>query len=221
MQHYDVLIATPGTKLEADYVDSLVKTLEECGKKNISYRWLNGKSSLVHHARELTATGGDGFTLNPNHKGPLGDSITYNKIFWIDSDIQWKPEDFFKLYYSDLEVVSGAYLLANGKTTAVHLINSQLPLSKKDAMKMKDVCQAQTIGFGFVAVKSGVFEKIERPWFSHLSQEITNDLGIKIYDSVGEDISWCIKASNCGVPIYFDPSVLVNHIKTVQITWDN
>jgi hypothetical protein len=52
-----------------------------------------------------------------------------------------------------------------------------------------------------------------------LSQEITNDLGIKIYDSVGEDISWCIKASSCGVPIYFDPSVLVNHIKTVQITW--
>ena len=91
MNHFDVLIATPGHSLEAQYVKSLVDTLAECNIRGVSYRWLNSYSSLVHNARETTITGGDGFTLNPLDKGPLGDSVKYNKIFWIDSDISWTP----------------------------------------------------------------------------------------------------------------------------------
>lgn len=218
MQHYDVLIATPGVKLEAAYVDSLVKTLAECDKKGITYKWLNGQSSLVHHAREITMSGD--MVLDPDDKGPMHGKVTYNKIIWIDSDISWTPKDFFKLYNSEYEIISGAYLLADGTTTTVHTAEFLQGIPKNVIKKMKDPIQVQSIGFGFVGIKSGVFERMERPWFSHLSQYIINSRGEKLPDSLGEDISWCVRAYNAKIPIYFDPSVLVNHTKTMQITWN-
>ena len=219
MNHYDVLIATPGAKLESRYVRSLVETLAECDKRDISYKWLNAYSSLVHHARELTASGGEGLNLNPDDRGPLGDSVTYNKIFWIDSDISWTPEQFFKLYDAEHEVISGAYLLADGVTTTVHTQEYLQGIPKNVIKNMKETTQVQSIGFGFVAIKSGVFERMERPWFAHMLQPIMNSRGESLPDALGEDISWCVRAYKAGIPIHFDPSVLVNHTKTVEIDW--
>ena len=76
MDHYDVLIATPGAMLEAQYVKSLVLTLAECDKRGITYKWLNAYSSLVHHARELTASGRDSTELNPDDISPMGGTAT-------------------------------------------------------------------------------------------------------------------------------------------------
>ena len=219
MKHYDVLIATPGNKLEAQYVNSLVLTLAKLDSRQISYKWLNGYSSLVHHARELTASGGEGLNLNPDHKGPVGDSVTYNKIFWIDSDIEWTPKDFLKLYDSNYDIVSGAYLLADGYTTTVHAWGKNGGIDKKEILKMKEPLKIQSSGFGFITMKSGVFESIQRPWFSHEQQAFKKSDGTMIVDSIGEDISWCKKAYEAGLEIYFDPSVLVNHMKTQKITW--
>ena len=139
MDHYDVLIATPGHSLEAQYVKSLSETLAECNSRGVSYKWLNSYSSLVHNARETTITGGDGFTLNPLDKGPLGDSVTYNKIFWIDSDISWTPEDFFKIYDSEYDVTTGAYLLADGFTTSVHALGKPGGLAKEERCKQVQI----------------------------------------------------------------------------------
>lgn len=219
MRHYDVLIATPGAMLESHYVKSLVETLDECSKRGITFKWLNASGSLVHHARELTASGGEGLELNPDHNGPMGDSVTYNKIFWIDSDISWTPDQFFKLYESDYEVCTGAYLLADGITTSVHAWGTPGGIPRGEILKMTEPLKVQSIGFGFVAIKSGVFERLERPWFKHYSQGIQRSDGSIIEDSIGEDISWCINAYKAGVDIYFDPSVLVTHIKKAPITW--
>ena len=220
MPHYDILIATPGNMLEAQYVKSLVLTLAECDKRGISYKWLNNYSSLVHHARELTASGVEDLNLDPTQISPGGKDITYNKIFWIDSDISWTPEQFFKLYDSEKDVVCGTYLLADGITTTVHEWQKPFAISPLDIVKMKNLVKVQSLGFGFVAIKSGVFERIKRPWFSLEYVKVGEDeLGREIVDSVGEDISWCVKAYKSGVDLYFDPSVLVTHIKKQPITW--
>jgi hypothetical protein len=219
MTHYDVLIATPGAKFEAQYVDSLVKTLNACSEQGITYRWLNGYSSLVHHARELTASGLGGTNLDPDQKSPGGDLDTYNKIIWIDSDIQWAPEQFFKLYNSKLDIVSGAYLISNGVTSTIHTPKYPGGMPKNTVLTTKDTIKVDAVGFGFIAVASGVFEKMNRPWFTHYQQQMLNSRNEVLIDSVGEDISWCMNARNAGFDIYFDPSVLVNHVKTTPITW--
>jgi hypothetical protein len=216
-QHYDILIATPGRSLEAGYVKSLMDTIQELVSRGISYKWLNSYSSLVHNARETTITGDD--NLNPNDSGPLHDSVTYGKVFWIDSDITWKPEDFIKLYESEHDIIAGAYLLYNGETSTVHTKQYPSGIPKDVLSRMKAVSEAEAIGFGFVAVKSGVFEKIERPWFGLLPQAIQNSKGQQLILSLGEDISWCIKAKHSGFNIYFDPSVKVGHIKSKELSW--
>ena len=87
-------------------------------------------------------------------------------------------------------------------------------------MAMKEICHVQSIGFGFVAMRTGVFERMERPWFAHESQKVEREDGTFIVDSLGEDISWCVKAYKAGIPVFLDPSVLVTHMKQVAITWD-
>lgn len=222
MKHYDILIATPGSGMEAQYVKSLVLTLEECNKRGITYKWLNNYSSLVHHARELTASGAEGLSLDPTQITAGGKDITYKKIFWIDSDISWTPEQFFKIYDSDKDVMSGAYLLADGFTTTVHAWGSPGGMPANEIIDMKEPIRVQSIGFGFVAMKSGVFEKIERPWFNLEYVKVgENKDGKDIIDSVGEDISWCVKAYRAGIELYFDPEVLVTHMKKQPITWDH
>jgi hypothetical protein len=222
MEHYDVLIATPGAMLEAQYVKSLVATLAECDKRGITYKWLNHYSSLVHHARELTASGIEGLNLDPAQTSPGGKDITYNKIFWIDSDISWTPEQFFKIYDSEYDVATGCYLLADGFTTTVHAWGAPGGMPATDIIKLKDPIRVQSLGFGFVAMKSGVFEKIQRPWFSHEYVKVGEDSnGKDILDAVGEDISWCVKAYRAGIELYFLPDVLVTHMKKQAISWDH
>ena len=222
MKHYDILIATPGAMMEAQYVKSLVATLAECDKKGITYKWLNGYSSLVHHARELTAAGTEGLNLDPTQTSPGGKDITYNKIFWIDSDISWTVEQFFKLYESDYDVITGCYLLADGYTTTVHAWGAPGGMPAHEIVNLKDTLRVQSLGFGFVAMKSGVFEKIQRPWFSHEYVKVgKNSDGTDIIDAVGEDVSWCIKAYRAGIELYFDPTVLVTHMKKQPITWEH
>jgi hypothetical protein len=219
MEHYDVLIATPGHSLESQYVTSLTETLSELNRQGISYKWLNAYSSLVHNARELTATGGGNHTLNPLDTGPLGNSVTYNKIFWIDSDISWTPKDFLKIYNSDYDVVTGAYLLADGVTSSVHEWGTPGGIPVEKIKSLKNPLKIQSMGFGFVAMKSGVFEKLERPWFGHYTQALQLEDGRTIDTYLGEDISWSINAYKAGVEIYFDPTVLVGHMKKVKIGW--
>ena len=220
MEHYDVLIATPGAMLEAQYVKSLVLTLEECNRRGITYKWLNAYTSLVHHARELTASGTQGLNLDPTQDSPGGRDVTYNKIFWIDSDIAWKVEDFFKIYDSEYEVTSGAYLLADGHTTTVHAWGTPGGIPAEEILQMSEIIKVQSIGFGFVAMKSGVFESIQRPWFNHEQVKVGEDNnGRPVIDTVGEDISWCVKAYRAGIDIHFDPGVLVDHIKKSPIRW--
>jgi hypothetical protein len=219
MDHYDVLIATPGHSLEAQYVLSLTETLSELNQQGISYKWLNAYSSLVHNARELTTTGGGNYMLNPLDSGPLGDRVTYNKIFWIDSDIAWTPKDFLKIYSSDYDVATGAYLLADGVTTSVHEWGAPGGMSVDKIKSLKNPLKIQSMGFGFVAMKAGVFEKLERPWFGHYTQPIQLPNGKTINTYLGEDISWSINAYKAGIEIYFDPTVLVGHMKKVKIEW--
>jgi hypothetical protein len=220
MEHYDVLIATPGAMMEAQYVRSMVETLAECNKRGISYKWLNGYSSLVHHAREMTATGLESHMLNPEHKGPMADTCTYNKMIWIDSDIAWTPQDFFKIYDSEYDIVSGVYILADGQSTTLQDVNTMDVIKKNKVLKLQEPLKVFSTGFGFLAVKSGVFEKMERPWFKHFPQEIMKSDGTKIYDSMGEDLTWCLNAKNIGFDIYADPSVLVTHIKKYPLMWN-
>ena len=209
--HYDVLIATPGDSLEPAYVESLVETTKWLTSKGLTYKWLNKSSSFVPSARELTAT--DTYVHNYETREIGSGEFTYGVIFWIDSDISWDVEDFVRIYESDKEVISGLYQTHPNGTVALALEDEEGMPRKATGVEFllfDEPVEVWAVGFGFVAMKSGVFESVERPWF--LIERIKWPL-VEFETNIGEDYSWCIRAKKAGHKIWVDPTVKVWHHK--------
>lgn len=209
--HYDVLIATPGKMMHAEYVESLFETLSWLSSQGLTYKFLGKQSSFIPSGRELTAT--NTFVQNWDTREVGSGEFTYGKIFWIDSDIQWDLEAFKSIWQSELDVVSGVYQTTPDGIVAIAMDNgSGLPrkVNKVEFMLWDEPFEVWGVGFGFVAMKSGVFESIERPWFG--IDKIRWE-GYDFYTNVGEDYSWCIHARDVGYRIMVDPNVKVLHHK--------
>lgn len=210
--HYNVVIATPGRMFHAEYVRSLVETMSELSNLGLSAKLLNKYSSFIPTARELTAVDRFGHDYSTNLVGS-GD-FTYDKIFWIDSDIEWTVEDFMKIYNSDLDIVSGLYTLDPTGKVAVHITNARgvpTAVNKVEFIMHDEPVEVGGVGFGFVAMKSGVFENIPRPWFLIGRVQWSEESEMRV--NVGEDYSWCGKAQQAGFKIFVDPTVKLRHHK--------
>ncbi len=210
--HYDVLIATPGKLLHAEYVSSLVDTITWLQSQGLTYRFLSKQGSLVSATREAVAL--DSYVPNWDTREVGGGAYTYGKIFWIDSDIEWTVDAFKTIYESDLDVVGGMYQTApDGRVAVAFFDGAGQPtvVREQDFMMLDETLhEVYGLGFGFIAMKSGVFEKCDRPWFlmerikwQHLDFEL----------NVGEDYSWCVNARRNGFKTYLDSTVKVRHHK--------
>jgi hypothetical protein len=198
--------------MHSEYVASLVKTIEFFAKKNLTVGFVSRQSSFVATARELTATNTSMHNYDTDQVG--SGEFTYDKIFWIDSDIEWTVEDFWKIYSSDHDVVSGLYVLDPAGTVAVHIPNKNGVPTRVNKVEfiMHDVpVEVGGVGFGFVAMKSGVFERIPRPWFLIGKVQWSPESEMRV--NVGEDYSWCGRAQQAGFKIFVDPNVKLRHHK--------
>jgi hypothetical protein len=211
-EFYDVLIATPGRMFHAEYVSSLMKTVNYCCNHGMRIGFLNKYSSFVPTARELTAI--DRWDHNYDSNEIAEGKYLYNKLFWIDSDIEWTPEDFMKLYDSNHAVISGLYALDRAGTVAVGLTTNRGSLrrvNKVEFLLHDEPSEVGGVGFGFLCVKRGVFESIPRPWFLIGRMQWSEDNAMRV--NVGEDYSWCGRAQQHGYKIMVDPAVKVKHHK--------
>jgi hypothetical protein len=217
--HFQVAIATPGSLLTAGYVKSLLRTVGTLDQEGISWNFLNAGGSLIAMVREELIGGYD--TNNVNMREPHSGQFTYDKIMWIDSDIEWDITDFFKLFNSNKDIISGCYLMEDRHIPIYNQPRGgMMPEQLLD--KYKEPFKVAGCGFGFLCVKSGVFEKMPRPWFGPVAvpnyDEKTNKK-TEDFILIGEDLSWCTKAINAGFDIWVDPEVRVLHQKTFKLHW--
>jgi hypothetical protein len=216
--HVDVVICTPGSHLGRDYLRSLLATINELNNKGITWGHSNEYSSHVADAREITLAGSRKNDYENNL--PFYGNVKYNKLFWIDSDISWTPEDFLKLYESDKDIVSGAYLSASADVMAYEKLLYP-PFTFEEFSKKEGVIEVEGVGFGFVAIKNGVFESLSKPWFQQAYvKRMIEDGSIKDYAILGEDLSFCSRIAEKGFTIYVDTDVRVIHHKQVKMTWE-
>jgi hypothetical protein len=197
--------------MNPEYVNSLVETLRWLRDEDLDFLWLNKYSSFIPSARELTATNTYVHNYDTNAIGE--GKFTYDKIIWIDSDISWDVEMFAKLIDSDLPVVGGLYQTHPNGTVALALEDENgkpRKVNKVELMLWDEPVECWGIGFGFVAMKSGVFETIQRPWFE--IEKIKWD-AVPFETNIGEDYSWCMRARRAGHTVYVDPTVKVRHHK--------
>lgn len=215
--HVNLIIATPGHSLLNSYVKSLLNAVHVLASKGISYAYTNNYASHVGDAREVTLSG---TMLNQlDNSQPLSGEVTYDKILWIDSDIAFTPDDVLKLYESDKEIISGAYLFGDGSVAAYKTFGKN-GYTHKDVIDMKETTEIEGCGFGFLMVKQGIFEQLSRPWFQQVMGSVELDGKTIEFPIMGEDLSWCKRVRDLGYKIYLDPSVKVTHHKQVRLTWE-
>ena len=214
--HYNIVIATPGHSMHKEYVKSLLKTTSYLNSAGLSYHFVNQYSSFVSGAREITATDSYGADWEAVAFG--AGKFTYDRIVWIDSDISWTVEALQTLLDADFDIVSGMVAVdRTGRIGAMRLNSGGHPVSlnSRDFIVEGDPVEVDGVGFGFLAVKSGVFEAMERPWFKirQIEIETTN---FKV--DLGEDYSWCVGAKEAGFSLWLHPLVRVEHMKEMVLT---
>ena len=216
LPHYNVVFATPGHSMKSEYVKSLLETVDWLVEEKMSYIFLSKYSSFVPAARELTATN----TFAPNWEtNQIGSGeFTYDKIFWIDSDISWDEEAFVQLLDSDKDIIGGLYQTGRDGRVAVNIWDEKgrpTVVNKVEFLLHTEPVKVDGLGFGFICMKSGVFEAMPRPWFKILEVEVE---GSKFPINLGEDYSWCLSAQKAGFDIWVDPMVKVEHHKEIIYT---
>jgi hypothetical protein len=217
MPHVNLVIATPGKSFTASYVKSLLATAGLLIDSGITFTFANGYSSHVADAREITLSGTRENNIADSR--PFEGNITYDKILWIDSDISWNPEDVLKIYESDKDIISGAYLL-DGGAVAAYKEGYKAPFTYDEVKEMSELFPVHSVGFGFVCFKSGIFEKLSRPWFQSPTVTINVDGKDYSFAVIGEDISLCHRVNQLGYQIWLDPTIRLTHQRTVQAGWD-
>jgi hypothetical protein len=215
--HVNLIIATPGHSVLSGYLRSLLAATQELNKRGISWAFSQEYASHVADAREITLNGDN--RNDPTEQRPFKGEVTYDKILWIDSDIIFTPEDVIKSYESPYDIVAGAYMIASGEVVVYRKLFGP-GLSKDEVMSMTEPEKVFGAGMGFMAVKSGVFESLTRPWFQ--SPVVTTQIDEKdfTFPIMGEDLSFCHRAGEAGFEIWFDPSLKLIHHKTFKITWE-
>jgi hypothetical protein len=213
--HYDVVFATPGKMFHAEYVRSLIETTKWLNEQGLTYHFIGKAGSFIPTTRELSAL--DAYSDNWDTKEIGAGKFTYGKVFWIDSDIEWDVEAFKAVLESELEIVGGLYQIhPNGRVAVAFKDSEGFPTVVKEAdfimLDPEEPIECFGVGFGFVAMKQGVFESCDRPWFKiehitwpHLAFE-TN---------IGEDYSFSINARRNGITTHVMPNVKVKHHKEI------
>jgi hypothetical protein len=215
--HVNLIIATPGHSVMTAYLRSLLAATQELNRLGISWAFSSEYSSHVADAREMTLNGDN--QNDPSEQRPFKGALTYDKILWIDSDIAFTPQDVIKAYESPYDIVSGAYLLASGEVVVYRELFGQ-GYTYDELKALTEPVKVFGAGMGFMAVKSGVFESLTRPWFQ--SPTVTTERNGQefTFPIMGEDLSFCYRAGQAGFEIWLDPAIKLQHHKMMKLTWE-
>lgn len=184
---------------------SCMNLKEELTKQGIDHDWNIGwNESLVQRARNLMAA-----TFL---------TTSYQKLCWIDADIEFQPEDVAKLWNLDVPVAVGLYPMKQ----------MSLPLSAWIGGKLVDLeeCPKEPFevdyaGTGFMMIDRTVLERMvaEFPERKHKEGKGTIDCFLWFYPRMApeggwymsEDYAFCHDWRTLGGKIVADPSIKLLH----------
>ena len=219
-----IVFCLPGRGVSYTYLKNFVQLCFDIVQSGMSIQISQDYSSMVNFAR-CKCLGAN--VLRGPDQIPWDGKLEYDYQIWIDSDIVFNTAQFWQLLdlanngEEEKEIVAGWYATEDGTTTSVaHW------LEEDDFRKNGGVMNHETVesiskrkkpftvdytGFGWVAIKHGVFEKLPYPWFAPKMQVFESGA---VQDMCGEDVSFCLDAIEEGFEIWCDPRIRVGHEKT-------
>lgn len=196
-----VLIGTPSYdgRIDVWFANSLVSTVKMAIEKNIHVHAIyTSYDSLIQRARnslfKLALDGG------------------YDDLFFIDSDVEWEPEWFFRLLERP-EPIVGAALIKKAETEGytVKLLDKNLKWSND-----KKIIEVDGVGTGFMKVSKFALQKlweVSSPYMSEGEEHrMICDIRVENGDLISEDYIVCKKWQDLGYKVWLDPTITINHI---------
>lgn len=159
---------------------------------------------------------------------PFGGQVPYDVWFTIDSDIVFTPQQVLQLMEDTKEhpVVSGLYRMSDLQHFAC-VQDWDLDYFKKHGsfkfLRPEDVVGAPKYkkvsynGMGFMAIRSGVIEKLKYPYFSYPLQEMETADGLLLRDMCSEDVAFCKNLKDAGFEVVVNTEIVVGHEKMLVI----
>ena len=195
-----VLIGTPSYdgRIDTWFADSLVRTVKQADPKQINIHAIYPSyDSLIQRARnDLVRMAMDG---------------GYDTLFFIDSDVEWEPEWFFRLLARPEPIVGAALIKKSDQESyTVKIIAKNLTRSEDDVL-----VQVDGLGTGFLKVDRFALEKLWLMSEPYVHDGVPNrmvfDLKIVDGDLISEDYVMCHKWQSLGYKVWLDPSITINH----------
>lgn len=219
-----IFLATPcyGGMVCQEYMQSVLCTLHSCMMHSVPLQvFMIGNESLIPRGRNQLVS--EFMTSDSTH------------LLFVDSDIEFHPDDVLKLIQHDKDVVVGAYPLKMEPINYVVDCVSQKPSSSSVLREVKDA------GTGFMMISRGAIEKMQ---LSHPELQYNGDLDndtyrkdlrldpekreklkqnlFSLFDTshdvennnnyLSEDYTFCRRWQKIGGKIWLDPTIKLNHI---------
>jgi hypothetical protein len=195
-----VMIGSPSHdgKIEAWHVAALVETCKIGLANNINVIPIYmSYDALVQRAR--------------NDIAKLALESNVDDLFFIDSDVDWNPMDFFKMLNYDVDVV-GAALIKKSEI-------QQYAVKITEGFKVEDngLVEVAGVGTGMLRIRKDALIKIaessEEYKEPHKQTPTKSIFEVKVIDGElwSEDIVFCKKWKDLGGKVYLDPMVNLGH----------
>lgn len=204
------MIGTPcyDGRLDVWYVNSLTNTIKMNYEKDIEIipMWISF-DALIQRARNDTIQ--------------LAIELDVDALIFIDSDIEWEPEWFFKLLDYDEDVVGGTYRKKGDKEEYV--------LRQLDASRPKlsnGLIEVSGLGTGFVKLTRDALQYLwdsSEPYIDpkdNKERRMVCEVSIIDQSLHSEDIMMFNKLSKGGFKIYLDSAMTCNHIGPYKFVGD-
>ena len=218
-----VIFALPGREFSGRFLQCWTELVYACLQNGIQPIISQHYSPLLYYVRNM-CLGGD--NLRGIDQKPFGGQLDYDYIMWIDSDVVFTPDHFFKLLQDDKDIASGLYMMADNTHYATvedwddefFLKHGHFQFLNREMVQAKQgkLFTADYTGFGWVLIKKGVFESLQYPWFQPVWTEYNID-GKIVRDFTMEDVAFCKMIKEKGYDVWIDPSVIVGHEKMVVL----
>lgn len=178
-------------QVPAPFCQSLAQ-LEKVGECSLMMK----SGSLVYTARDDIATR----TVTSD----------FDFIFWLDSDMVIRPDTLVRmmdtLQKNDFDILSGLYFRRVPPYSPVLFKKLEMDGANcihEDFKTIPDeIFEVAGCGFGCVLMRTDVFLDVQSKHGAMFAPIGSN----------GEDVSFCMRARECGFKIYCDPSVICGHV---------
>ena len=137
-------------------------------------------------------------------------------VFWLDSDMIFQPDTLERMFQvlkeNDLDILTGLYFRRVHPYSPVLFDRLDIDETGCHWSNFEEIpdglFEVGGCGFGCVLMKTDVFLSVMSK-FGNMFSPIAN---------VGEDLSFCWRARQCGYKVYCDPSIPLGHMGHTQVT---